>query len=462
MPKPLIFISHRQVDSAIASKVAGLLREWTGNQVRIFLSSDPNFEGPEPGARLNDQLKHTLAESDIVLLIYTSSKEDWSYCMWECGIAIDPSDQKKTDVIVLQCGADGPKPFGDRLRVNLSDLPSIRRFVTTLLTSPELFSTGSALTGFTDQSPELIQFSNRMLDELKSLIADIGAGPDERATSPYVRLEIGATDLLRLRQAVEDNDVDSANRVVLDGARVVNHRPEGLFGFELDGPMTLGAIGSRHRGGDGMLPRWLLSLVSQIRTAAVGEYPVSEWAPFRVEGDACTIPIVTRIICHPSGAAQFEAPFMPVLSRPIPVAERMVPLDSMFHKNLGDSPADEIPLTDLRAEMKKGNRSRVPVLEGQRPRYIVHGSVIADYLTDVATTGADIRAVTLGDLTDDPGRSDLLAGSFAVVERNATMGDATRALEAVKGCQDIFVTSDGTRDGAVLGWLTNVMFVPSS
>ncbi|HET6731274.1 toll/interleukin-1 receptor domain-containing protein, partial [Mycobacterium sp.] len=422
MPKPLIFISHRHVDSAIASKVAGLLREWTGNQARIYLSSDPDFEGPEPGAKLNEQLKRILAESDVVLLIYTSSTEDWSYCMWECGIAIDPSDQKKTDVIVLQCAADGPKPFGDRLRVNLFDLTSIRRFVTTLLTSSELFSTGSALTGFTDQSPELLQFSNRMLSELEPLITGIGAGPDERATSPFVRLEIDATDLITLRRAVKDNDVDSANQVVLDGARVVSHRPEGLFGFELDGSISLGAIGARHLGGGGVPPRWLLSLVGQIRTAAVGDYPVGEWAPFRVEGDACTIPVVTRIICYPSGASQFEAPFMPVLSRPIPVAERMVPLDSMFHKNLGDA---SILLTELRAEMKKDNRSRVPVLDGQRPRYIVHGSLIADYLTDVATTGADIRAVTLRDLMDDPSQSEVLAESFAVVEQNATMGDAT-------------------------------------
>ena len=102
---------------------------------------------------------------------------------------------------------------------------------------------------------------------------------------------------------------------MLDGARVVKHRPDDLFGFELGGPVTLGAIGATP-GGDGALPRWLLSLVGrQIRTATVGGYPVGERAPFCVEGDACTpIPIVTRSIFYPStGAVQFEVPFMPVL-----------------------------------------------------------------------------------------------------------------------------------------------------
>ena len=87
MTRPLVFISHRTPDGAIASKVAGLLREWTGNQVRVHVSSDPAFEGPAPGSRLNDQLKLALAQSDVVLLVYTSPTEDWSYCMWECGIA---------------------------------------------------------------------------------------------------------------------------------------------------------------------------------------------------------------------------------------------------------------------------------------------------------------------------------------------------------------------------------------
>jgi hypothetical protein len=462
MSKPLIFISHRHVDSEISSKVAELLREWTGNQVRIYLSSDPDFEGPTPGAQLSDHLKRTLGESDVVLLVYTSDTEDWSYCMWECGIAIDPNDQKKTEVIVLQCGAKGPKPFGDRLRVNLCDLTSIHQFLKSFLTSTDLFTSGVALTGFTDQSPELKQFANRMLNELEPLITDFDLRPEVRATSPYVQLEIDGNDLNALRQAARDDDNESANRIVLDGARVVSHRPDDLFGFELGGPVTLRTIGARHLSGDGALPRWLLSLVSQIRTATLGGYPVAEWAPLRVEGDACTIPVVTRSISYSStGAEQFEAPFMPVLSRPVPVAERMIPLDSMFHKNLADSPAETILLTDVRAEMKKDNRSRVPVLDGRRPRYIVHGSVIADFLADIATTGADIRAVSLADLIDDKAPSDLLAGSFAVVGPNATMGEATHALEAVDECQDIFVTSDGTRDGAVLGWLTNVMFVPS-
>ena len=463
MQKPLIFISHRHADRAIASKVAALLREWTGSQVRIYLSSNPDFEGPTPGAQLNDELKHALGESDVVLLVYTSDSEDWSYCMLECGIAIDPNDQKKTEVVVLQCVPAGPKPFADCLRVNLYEVDSIRRFLALFLTTTELFSNRSEpVTGFTDQSPEIKQFSERLCTEVGLLIPNAIAQPEERATSPSVRVEIDRDALTALQQHALDDA--SADAIVLDAAQVVKHRPDDLFGFELREGMTLSTIGARLRLKDGSVPRWLLSLAAQVRTAAAGGYPVGEWAPFCVEGDQCTIPLVTKSISFPiTGAMQFEASFMPVLSRPVPVVERMIPIDSMFHKNLGDCPADKILLADLRAEMKKDNRSRVPILDEQRrPAYIIHGSVIADFLTDLATTGTDIRAVTLADLVADQALRELVSRSFAVVSRTATMGDATQALQAVENCQDIFVTSDGTPEGTVLGWLTNVMFVSPS
>jgi hypothetical protein len=38
------------------------------------------------------------------------------------------------------------------------------------------------------------------------------------------------------------------------------------------------------------------------------------------------------------------------------------------------------------------------------------------------------------------------------------MDQALAAMNAVAGCQDVFVTTDGTADSAVVGWLTNTMY----
>jgi len=50
-----------------------------------------------------------LAISDVVMLIFTTESEDWSYCMWECGVATDPDCQ---DVFVTADGTMGGAVVG--------------------------------------------------------------------------------------------------------------------------------------------------------------------------------------------------------------------------------------------------------------------------------------------------------------------------------------------------------------
>jgi hypothetical protein len=53
----------------------------------------------------------------VVLLVYTTEDQDWSYCMWECGVAMKP-DAPQTRIVVLQCAAETPNVFEDRVRVD--------------------------------------------------------------------------------------------------------------------------------------------------------------------------------------------------------------------------------------------------------------------------------------------------------------------------------------------------------
>ena len=89
--KPLLFISHKHDDRKIAEELATFVRKKTLGQVNVYLSSNPRYLGPRQGKNLNDELKQALWEAKVVLLVYTSNDNDWSYCMWECGVATDPS-----------------------------------------------------------------------------------------------------------------------------------------------------------------------------------------------------------------------------------------------------------------------------------------------------------------------------------------------------------------------------------
>ena len=117
MPDPTIFISHKHSDSKIAQVLAGFLEEKSNGLVKVHLSSSPNFDGPRFGPSLNAQLRQALWTTDVLILVYTSADQDWSYCMWECGVASD-SHSPETTIVVFQCGPDIPAPFQDVLRVN--------------------------------------------------------------------------------------------------------------------------------------------------------------------------------------------------------------------------------------------------------------------------------------------------------------------------------------------------------
>ena len=94
--KPVVFISHKHSDSPIAETIAKFVKNKSAGNARVHLSSSPDFEGPRFGQPINTELKHALGESDLVILVYTDEREDWSWCMWECGVAVDPTEQHVT------------------------------------------------------------------------------------------------------------------------------------------------------------------------------------------------------------------------------------------------------------------------------------------------------------------------------------------------------------------------------
>ena len=119
-PEPLVSVSHKHSDWEIAETIARFVKKNSAGKVRVHLSSSPDFDGPRFGRPLNDELKHALAAAEAVILVFTNEAEDWSYCMWECGVATNPNDERPTSVVVVQCSADEPKVFRDQLRVDAS------------------------------------------------------------------------------------------------------------------------------------------------------------------------------------------------------------------------------------------------------------------------------------------------------------------------------------------------------
>jgi len=134
--------------------------------------------------------------------------------------------------------------------------------------------------------------------------------------------------------------------------------------------------------------------------------------------------------------------------------DKMIPRDKMF---ILDSPETE-KLNDILAKLNADKRgSRIPFLgNNDLPRYIIHRSVIDRFLADKAMAGAqNLGDLTLGDLLQDATIKQKIDQGFATVKEDATLADVKAEMDKSRDCQDVFVTKNGGRNEAILGWITN-------
>lgn len=104
----------------------------------MFQSSSAEADNPRVGRELQRELKEHLWGAGVVLLVFTSPEEDWSYCMWECGVATHPANPEMK-ILVLQCGPQPPSVYADAVRVNAADPVSIQKLTNDFLTSEDFF-----------------------------------------------------------------------------------------------------------------------------------------------------------------------------------------------------------------------------------------------------------------------------------------------------------------------------------
>lgn len=121
-----IFISHRTADRDIADKVRECLEGFGVPESQIFQSTSAKSGIPD-GDNIKETLRQRIRKTDVFILIYTTPDQDWSYCMWELGIAT-ASDTRPTRVVCFSCASEPPKLMVDSkvIKINSSD---VERFV---------------------------------------------------------------------------------------------------------------------------------------------------------------------------------------------------------------------------------------------------------------------------------------------------------------------------------------------
>ncbi|MDH5740153.1 MAG: hypothetical protein OEY77_07500, partial [Nitrospira sp.] len=131
----------------------------------IFNSQDPGC-GMTVGQPLIEQLKQALVKAQVVLLIYTFADEDWSFCMWELGVATDPKNEH-TNSVVFCCSRDTPKVFEGQILVEMTK-DDLEKFVHQLHKRDKFFAGEKP---YQDIPPEEVQKRSQALyDDLIKVV----------------------------------------------------------------------------------------------------------------------------------------------------------------------------------------------------------------------------------------------------------------------------------------------------
>lgn len=139
----------------------------------------------------------------------------------------------------------------------------------------------------------------------------------------------------------------------------------------------------------------------------------------------------------------------------------MIPLNKIStFQILPTQPLDQVPMVDLYRKFK-GIVTRIPVVdENNRVMHIIHQSILFKFVADKSVDAPagqpfDIASVHLSDFVNDNVIAEYVTQSLVFVSKTTTLGEAKQKMEAVKNCQDVFVTENGNADEPMLGWLTN-------
>lgn len=472
MNPPLVFISHKHSDRAIANVVRSFVTERTSNKVKVFQSSESGTQAvtPEIGRTLNDELRKALWECKAVILVYTTPDQDWGYCMWECGVATNP-ESPDTRIIVLQCSDSVPALFSGQVRVNARDKTAIKQFATQFLTSPRFLpGVNDPLTGYERNDPQVESASNKLFDDLQAVIPKEAVA--EWPTKPFLQLQLLQSVLKPLADAAPEARTDLARNIVLSHAVVSNsdskaHALFNMAGLE-KGEKLQTLIGLWRERYPKCSDDWVESLVDQVAKAAQRQLPALRWSAMQALDDGqLHVPVLTQVRRLPSiSALQFDVYFCPFnLLDATPVASRMVRRGDIYCKVLEPEGEAKIRILELIQELSKNGYTRVPFVSPEdRLIYIAHRSMLDQFVASQVSKGnlSNLEKLTLFDLfSDQPKLREMFEKTSAFVGTQATLGEAKLAMNNTPQCYDVFVTDTGKPNEPLLGWITDIIIAES-
>lgn len=313
---PLLFISHKHVDKKIADIITSFVTIHSGGRVNVFQSSSPWTDAPKVGRNLNKQLRETLWNTSTLILIYTGTDHDWSYCMWECGVASHPQSPD-TKIILFQGAENAPSVFAEQVNVNMRDLGDIQKFTNEFLTATDFFpGFPGAITKFKTNSREVATAAADLFQKLEPVLPPEKVDPStEWPSYPFLQLELSFEHIDQFRKLDSRERSRKASEIIKKESVISDSDKycEQLFGvLSFSANMTFQRlVDSWTEKFPNSQSRWIQALCNQIQSGAMWNFPTTSWDLMQGFNDTIwRAPVLTRVRKIPSRrCVQFDIYF---------------------------------------------------------------------------------------------------------------------------------------------------------
>ena len=449
--KPLIFISHKHADKNVASIIGNWIDDLTAGNVDVFLSSDSEFDTPEIGQDLSKDLGKNLLKAGVVILVYTSADHDWSYCTWECGVALTPGTPD-TRIMCIQCQNDIPNILANDVRVVVSDEESVISFAKMFKDKNFIPNHDKKITGLSEK---------KIIDRGKELQSDlIKALPGEPVENwsgwPYLRLEISNSKISNAAKFDSEKSVEAIYQSLQNDAVITDSSTSAptLFGKE---DITLNSrfndlVENWRKIQDAASDFWIYTLAQQILDSSNKNIPnLKEWARFRPASGVSEYIVGIGRVKRMSTSTSFDCYFYRLVDVP-EVKTRMTTLANMYYKDIDSL---QLKISDVINEMIVLKRTRLPIVDNGIIKYIIHGSMIDKFICEISLSGNSVSDLTMVHLIEHPDMRELFESSLVCVQDCETVDSVIEKMNQQKNCQDVFITEDGKRESNLLGWVTD-------
>jgi predicted transcriptional regulator len=138
------------------------------------------------------------------------------------------------------------------------------------------------------------------------------------------------------------------------------------------------------------------------------------------------------------------------------VTDAMIPYQNFSGSSLIAESMDKLKsekLDDMIGRMNNLQRQRLPVIVGQKVIHVFHKSTLLEFRFDQGSkTGllySDMNTV------GNQWIKDVMQKGIKYLGRQANLLEAKQLMESETACNDVVVTSNGTADGDVVGWITD-------